>query len=415
MAAQDLKKQLNDFLGGRCVLVIEPSGNFRNSIKQFLTNLKVRRMKLVSNVADARREMLTNKVGLFVVEWSLEETNGLQFCRALRKEAAFKDTPFLLMSTENLRQDVILATEVKIDAYLLKPFSYEDFMNQLAILLRGVNKVSRRTNLLDMAEEKLVGGDLDAAEQLIGEASTTLAKSARALSLHARIMAGRGDHRGAMSKLHQATEANPEFIEAYRIMLEISEKKGDRTGTIQAASILNSMSPDNPRYTLVLARVYLEMSQLEGSEKFFKKTLSLSPKMAEAYKGLGTVYLAQEEYDKAMKNFKKALDLDAEDISTLNSLGMTYIRMGQYKEGIDKYMIALKIDPCDARVLFNLGHAFEKRGEPDKARWHYAQALVHRPDFDKAIRGLERMDKQASPAPKDDEPEDIDGPWKKSS
>ena len=57
--------------------------------------------------------------------------------------------------------------------------------------------------------------------------------------------------------------------------------------------IAKAICPENPKYTLILAKVYLEMSHLEGSENYFKKTIMLSPKLADAYKGLGNIYLAQ--------------------------------------------------------------------------------------------------------------------------
>ncbi len=417
--SKDLKKIVAEYLADRTVMVVEPSNNYRASIKQFLTNLKVKRMKLVATVGDARREMLTSKVGLFIVEWGLDEINGLQFCRALRKEPGFKDTPFLLLSTENLKQDVILATEVRIDGYLLKPFSYEDFCTQIQTIMRGAATPSRAANLFDLAEDALRRGNLESAEQMLAEVQLEKGKSARGCAIQARIAHKRGDPKGAMALLTEATLLNPDYIEAYRIMLEVAEERNDRAAIIQAASVLNSMSPDNPRYTLILARAYLELSHFEGSEKFFKKTLSLSPKLAEAYKGLGNVHLAQDEYEKAAKNFKKALDLDAGDIGTLNSLGTTYIRMGQYKEGIDKYLIALKMDPHDFRVLFNLGQAYERRGDLEKAKWYYAQTLIHKSGFDKAARGLERVEKQLAVGKSDplDEPEMISGfsPLKKSS
>jgi tetratricopeptide (TPR) repeat protein len=386
---------LLSFLGNRTVLVVEPSSNYRTSIKQFLANLKVKNVKLVSSVAEARREMLTTKVGLFIVEWGLDETNGLRFCRSLRKEAAHKDVPFLLLSVENLRKDVILASEVRIDGYLLKPFSYEDFCDKIFGLLKAITQPTVLNNLLDLAEERLARGEIADAAKLFEESLGVRETSARALCGMARGARARDQAEEAMRLLREATRWNPEYVEAYRVMLEIAEEQDDRAGMVQTASILHALSPENPRYTLILARTYLEMEQLEGSERFFKKTIALSPRMAEAYKGLGSVNMAQEEYEKAMRNFKKALDLDADDISTLNSLGLAYVRLGQYKEGIDRYMVALKLDPHDARVLFNIGHAYEKRGDFERAQWYYAQALIHKPGFDKAARGVERAERLA--------------------
>ncbi len=396
---QMTKQQFSDFLGNRTVLVIEPSANFRNSIKQFLLNLKVRRMKLVTTVAEARREMLTQKIGFFIVEWSLANTNGLQFCRDLRKEHAFVDVPFLLMSGDNLRKDIILASEVDINGYLVKPFSYEDFCNQIFQILRAHTNPNRLNKVLDLAEGYLGRGDLETSMKLYEEALALKESSARAYAGMARVQWERGESAQAKALLRQAVDVNPDYIEAYRLLIDICEKENDYDGIIKAATVLHGLSPENPRYTLLLAKMHLEANALPESEAFFKKTLALSPRVADAYKGLGHVYLARDDYEKAKRNFSKALDLDADDASTLNSLGTTYVRMGQYREGIDKYMVALKLDPRDSRVLFNLGVAHEKNGSNERARHYFSQALIHRPGFDKAARGLERLDKLASNPP----------------
>ncbi len=387
------------WLGDRTVLVIEPSVNYRTSIKRFLTNLRIKRIKLVSTVAEARRELLTEKIGFFIAEWSLDHENGLLFCKSLRKEAAYKQTPFLLLSVENLRNDVMLASEVHIDGYLLKPFSYEDFCAQIEAMIKAQANPSPLTTMLELAEDRLGRGDAETAMKLFDEALALRPVSARALCGKAKVERQRGNALVALRFLRAALQHNPDFIEAYREMLAIAEEREDRAAMIQAAGVLHAQSPENPRYTLVLARAYLELSELEGSLKYYKKTVQLSPRLADAHKGLGNVYMAREEYEKAKKTFKRALDLDADDSGLLNSLALAHIRLGQFKEGLERYMMALKLDPNDPRVLFNIGHAFEKRnegGDHEKARWYYGQALIYQPGFEKATRGLERINNGAA-------------------
>jgi len=98
-----------EFLGNRYVVVIEPTPNYRVSIKQFLYNLRIGQVKIVANAAEARRELDSVEVGLLIVEWNLPELNGLQFCRSLRKNPIFRDLPILLLSVENLKRDVVLS------------------------------------------------------------------------------------------------------------------------------------------------------------------------------------------------------------------------------------------------------------------------------------------------------------------
>ena len=77
--------------------------------------------------------------------------------------------------------------------------------------------------------------------------------------------------------------------------------------------------------------------------------------------------------------------------------------MGNFDDGINRYLLALKIDPANPSVLFNIGHAYEKNSDPEKAKWYYAQALIYKPGFDKATRGLERLESEESSAPEDDD------------
>jgi len=385
------KSILRDFLADRYVMVVEPATNYKNSLKRFLSNLKVTKVKLVSTAAEARREMLTTSVGLFIVEWKLADKNGLQFCRDLHKDPIYREIPFLLTSVENLRNDVVLAGEIGVDGYLLKPFSYDDFCNQVETIVQSIRNPSKLNSLLSDAYDKLNADDLDKAEELFNFARESNPDSARALCGMAKVLDLRGNLEGAQALYHRSIQVNPEFIEAHRGLLEIFEKLGDLQAVLDRAHHINQLSPDNPKYMLIIAKTLLDMQQLQESESYFKKVIRLSPKLAEAYKGLGNVYMLKEDYEEAMKNFEKALDLDKSDISTINSIGLSYVRIGKLKEGIQMYRTALKLSPFDARVLFNLGYAYEKLGNNQEALHYYHQALTYEPGYDKAHRGIERL------------------------
>jgi tetratricopeptide (TPR) repeat protein len=385
-------RKIQEFLGDRFILVVEPRPNYRTSIKQFLSNLKIKNVKIVAGVPEARSELLTLHAGMIIAEWSMTVTNGLQFCRELRKDPKFDDAPFLLLSVENLKRDVVLASEVGVDAYLLKPFSFEDFRDQLELLATDWQAPSQLTKLLLAAEKYFAAGDLSAAESFYEDARQKFPGSARAVVGLGQIAESRGDQRKAISLFELASVINPTYLDALKHILRIYESERNIHGVLNVGNKLHELSPDNPRYTLLLAMNHLNLKDYEKSEEFFRKTVRLSPKIAEAWRGLGNVYMLQEDYERAMKNFHKALDLDGTDVSTLNSLGLLYVRQGKFKEGVNMYRIALRVDPNDPRILFNLGHAFERSGDTDQARHCYNQALITDPHFDKAKRGVERLD-----------------------
>ncbi len=381
----------HNLLGNRSVLIIEPTLNYKNSMKGFLSNLRISNYKFVSTVRDAKISLLTMDVGLFICEWSLKDMNGIQFCREIKDDLRHQTTPFLLLSVENLKKDVILASEVGIDGYLLKPFSFEEFRDALISVLKAKRSPTTINKTIEEAQDLLRLNELDRAEVLYEQARQANPQSARALCGLAQIADLRGDPQKAINLLNQAHLANPDYVDAIRALVEIYLVRGPSRELIEMTQKAHKISPENPKYTMILAKAHLEEEDFAQSEFFFKRTIRLSPKLAQAYKGLGRLYLIQDDYDSAMKNFEKALDLDDKDVSVLNSLALAYVKLKKYGDGIEKYMAALKMRPNDYRIIFNLGYAKEKIGDLEGARFYYQQVLIHNPEFDKAKRRLKNL------------------------
>lgn len=402
MFSQETSKALIRYLGDRSVLVIDPSANYRNSLKQFFTNLKISQVRCVSDVREARRLMLTIRFGLLVVEWLADNENGLQFCRNLQREnKEYENIPYLLLGSDGMRQDVVLASEVGVSAYLLKPFSYENFVEKMSALMKEALNPNPVTMKIRHGFHALEQNLPDIASVCFREALTADPSSARAYRGLAEIEIVQKKLKAAIQYLHTALSHNPNFIEAHRRLLWIFERQGDDEGMMRHALILNKASPDNPRYTLVLATLYMKQHDLSKSERYFRRTIQLAPSISESYKGLGHIAVEHRQYERAARFFKKALDLNQNDASTLNSLGLAYINIGEYDKGIEKYRMALNLQPDDYRILFNIGQAYERQERFSDAKSFYENALIRYPGFEKALRGLRRSEEKLK-LPSDD-------------
>jgi tetratricopeptide (TPR) repeat protein len=388
-------------LGEKWVVVVEPSQNYRSSIRQFLANMYVKNVKFVASAAEARKVSLQKNVGLYIVEWLMNGTNGLQYRKELLKNTHARDVPFLLLSMENLGSDVVLASEVNIDGYLLKPFSYEMFASKVGEVLNRNRLSTTFDSLLVSAEKALMRKDIASAERDFANAMELKPDSARAKAGLARVASERGNFGLALDLVARAHELNPEFIEALRLELNIHIARKDNKNVLRVAKKIHDMSPDNPKYTMILAKTWQEEGDDFASEQYFKMTIALSPKLALAYKGLGEIYFKKNDFPRSRRYFTKSMDLDGEDISVLNGLGTTIIRQGNIKEGIKYYLLALKLDSRNAKVKFNLGHAYEKLNEFEQALFYLNAALSSDSNFEKARVAIARIEaklpnKQAS-------------------
>ncbi|MDE6432777.1 MAG: response regulator transcription factor [Lachnospiraceae bacterium] len=90
----------------------------------------------------------SNAIDLIICDITLEDGNGLDFCREIRK---ISEVHFIFLTALDQEMDVVMGYEAGADDYMVKPFS-------LAVLISKVNAIFKRMS--GSAEEKIVSGDV---------------------------------------------------------------------------------------------------------------------------------------------------------------------------------------------------------------------------------------------------------------
>lgn len=73
---------------------------------------------------------------LFILDVMMPDLSGIQLCRLLRAEDAFKGIPIILLTAKVEEGDRILGLETGADDYVCKPFSPRELMLRVENLLR---------------------------------------------------------------------------------------------------------------------------------------------------------------------------------------------------------------------------------------------------------------------------------------
>jgi tetratricopeptide (TPR) repeat protein len=342
----------------------------------------------MASVEEARREMITVKVGLFLVERNLTGKSGLQFCRELRRATAHETTPFLLLGTESFRHDIILASEGGVDSYLLKPFSFEDFLGQIDLIITSSQNPSSLKRILERADTHLRNGETWIAESLFMEAQNIKPNSARAMcGLGLVAMQGR-DFKAAKEKLRLAISFNPDYLETYQHLLKLAKESDDQSCLLDTAKLLHEMSPENPRYPLIMAELMLQLDDIEAAQTFQK----LAEKKSTLLRSNKTdIHPAKDQ-----KSFVSALDLESDDAGLLHSLGLGYFKKNMLDQAIKSFQFALRLNPTDTEVLYNLAMAYELSGDATSATHSLRLAMAANPLFGKAKIKLQELGASAT-------------------
>lgn len=130
------------------------------------------------------------------------------------------------------------------------------------------------------------------------------------------------------------------------------------------------------------------------AESYFNNALNVNPQSTEALYALAFFYQENEEYNKAIEKYTMIIQLDPKNKNAYYNLGyihLVYLRV--YEEAIKYFSEAIKIDPNYAEALYNRGYCFELLGNVNMARQDYQMALKVKTNYQRAIDGLNRLDK----------------------
>jgi Tfp pilus assembly protein PilF len=144
----------------------------------------------------------------------------------------------------------------------------------------------------------------------------------------------------------------------------------------------------------LLQRAY--RAQMEGdydrAVELYKDSLETYP-TAEAHTFLGWTYHFQGKVEDAIAECKRAIEVDPDFGNPYNDIGAYLIALGRYDEAIPWLERATEAPRYDPRhyPFFNLGRAYFAKGEINRARKHFQEALRIEPQYTLARQAVENL------------------------
>lgn len=173
------------------------------------------------------------------------------------------------------------------------------------------------------------------------------------------------------------------FIGEYLLGLAYHEQKqyGDALKCLQAAEAIARSQETNRLNTALyfqLGATSERSGDIAQAEKYFEKSISLSPTNAEALNYLGYMWAEKGiKLDQAKELIERALKLEPNSAAFLDSLGWVYFQQGKAQEAVSTLLKAVAAAPNepDATIYEHLGDAYAALKDMDKAREAWAKSL----------------------------------------
>jgi len=88
----------------------------------------------------------SNFYDAIILDISLPKMDWLELCDNLRK--SWKDVPIIILTSRNLKEDIIKGLEMWADDYLTKPFDYDELLARIKSLVR--RNFKNKSNIIEI-------------------------------------------------------------------------------------------------------------------------------------------------------------------------------------------------------------------------------------------------------------------------
>jgi len=119
------------------ILIVDDFSAMRRIVKTLLSELGFSNYDEADDGATAWPLIKTGNYGFIVSDWNMPKMTGIELLQHVRADAQLKATPFLLITAEAKRSQILGAAQSGVDGYLVKPFT-------AAILNNEIEKIFKR-------------------------------------------------------------------------------------------------------------------------------------------------------------------------------------------------------------------------------------------------------------------------------
>lgn len=132
----------------KSILVVEDSEEIQMIVERSLSNFY--RVTLVGSLSQARSYIQKLKFDLIILDLSLPDGDGLQFCSELKSSSQACEIPVIILSAKNSIKDKAEGFQLGIEDYITKPFDPSELKIRIESRLKKISEFKRHSDQIEV-------------------------------------------------------------------------------------------------------------------------------------------------------------------------------------------------------------------------------------------------------------------------
>ena len=113
------------------VLIVDDFATMRRILKNILKQIGFTKISEAEDGKNALNMLKEQKFDLVLCDWNMPEMPGIELLKQVRADDGLKDMPFIMVTAEAQKDNIIQAVQAGVSNYVVKPFTAETISEKL--------------------------------------------------------------------------------------------------------------------------------------------------------------------------------------------------------------------------------------------------------------------------------------------
>ena len=118
------------------ILVVDDFSTMRRIVKTCLRQLGFENITEAEDGKIALEKMELNEFKLVISDWNMPNMMGIDLLKSVRANEKYKNVPFVLVTAEGQKENVIEAAKAAVSNYVVKPFTADTLQTKLEAVFK---------------------------------------------------------------------------------------------------------------------------------------------------------------------------------------------------------------------------------------------------------------------------------------
>ena len=118
------------------ILIVDDFSTMRKIVRNCLKQLGFNNVTEAEDGVQALEKLQGSKFDLIISDWNMPNMMGIDLLRAVRSDGTLKTIPFLMVTAEAKKENVIEAAKAGVSNYIIKPFTADSLREKLDIIFK---------------------------------------------------------------------------------------------------------------------------------------------------------------------------------------------------------------------------------------------------------------------------------------